>query len=386
MSDINYINQWDPSNVILNDPNVDYSWKICVLQETYFAGNEIDNSSGGRISSIFVIFFLSTGFTIFPILSRTFKWIKMPLYLYLFARYFGTGVIVATAFMHLMDPAYTQIGPNSCVGVSGNWAEFPWVPAIMMISLFTIFLTDVISDVLVERRYGGDGESHSCASDETMKAICSGYDDDDDHFNDEEHNHFLKKGSQVGFSTELTDFNSAADDSTLTVKAERGFRSQIAAFLILEFGILFHSVMIGLNLGAVNGNEFKTLYVVLVFHQSFEGLGIGARLSSIPWPENVSFVWAYLMCLLYGLVTPLSIAIGIGIRASYVSNPYRVNVISGVLDTISCGILIYSGLVELLARDFIFNPQSRKNLKLLTFNISSTMVGAATMAIIGKWA
>ena len=58
--------------------------------------------------------------------------------------------------------------------------------------------------------------------------------------------------------------------------AEKSFRQQIAAFLILEFGVIFHSVIIGLNLGVV-GNEFNTLYPVLVFHQSFEGLGIGAR-------------------------------------------------------------------------------------------------------------
>lgn len=30
---------------------------------------------------------------------------------------------------------------------------------------------------------------------------------------------------------------------------ERSFREQIAAFLILEFGVIFHSVIIGLNLG-----------------------------------------------------------------------------------------------------------------------------------------
>lgn len=61
---------------------------------------------------------------------------------------------------------------------------------------------------------------------------------------------------------------------------ERSFRQQIAAFLILEFGVIFHSVIIGLNLGTA-GSEFSTLYPVLVFHQSFEGLGIGGE--SCPW-------------------------------------------------------------------------------------------------------
>lgn len=145
--------------------------------------------------------------------------------------------------------------------------------------------------------------------------------------------------------------------------------------------------MIGLNLGAVGELEFKTLYIVLIFHQSFEGLGLGARLSGVPWPrEQVSFIWAYLMCLMYGLVTPISIAIGISIRHQFNSNSFNVNVISGVLDSISCGILIYSGLVELLARDFIFNSNPQRDLKQLMFCIMSIIAGAGIMSAIGKWA
>lgn len=33
------------------------------------------------------------------------------------------------------------------------------------------------------------------------------------------------------------------------------------------------------------------------------------------------------------------------------------NIVSGVLDSLSAGILIYTGLVELLAHDFIFNRE-----------------------------
>lgn len=40
----------------------------------------------------------------------------------------------------------------------------------------------------------------------------------------------------------------------------------MTAIFILEFGVIFHSIFIGLTL-AVAGDEFITLYVVLVFHQ-----------------------------------------------------------------------------------------------------------------------
>ena len=69
--------------------------------------------------------------------------------------------------------------------------------------------------------------------------------------------------------------------------------------------------MIGLNLG-VAGSEFSTLYVVLVFHQSFEGLGIGARMSVIPFKKGSWLPW--LLCAAYGLTTPIAIAIGLGLR------------------------------------------------------------------------
>src|SRR5262249_34183896 len=48
------------------------------------------------------------------------------------------------------------------------------------------------------------------------------------------------------------------------------YTAQMTAIFILEFGIIFHSIFIGLTL-AVSGTEFATLYVVLVFHQTFEG-------------------------------------------------------------------------------------------------------------------
>ena len=162
------------------------------------------------------------------------------------------------------------------------------------------------------------------------------------------------------------------------------FKQQIAAFLILEFGVLFHSVIIGLNLGVV-GEEFSTLYPVLVFHQSFEGLGIGARLSVIPFPHRLRWMpWA--LCLAYGLTTPIAIAIGLGVRTTYNSGSFTANIVSGVLDSISAGILIYTGFVEMLARDFIFNPQRTNNKKRLAFMLVSLYLGTAIMALLGKWA
>lgn len=144
-------------------------------------------------------------------------------------------------------------------------------------------------------------------------------------------------------------------------------------------------MIIGLNLG-VAGDEFDTLYPVLIFHQSFEGLGIGARLSDIPFPARLRSWLPWLLCLAYGLTTPISIAIGLGVHTTYDPNSFTANVVSGVLDSISAGILIYTGLVELMARDFIFDPNRTKDNKRLTFMVVSFLLGAGIMALLGKWA
>lgn len=183
---------------------------------------------------------------------------------------------------------------------------------------------------------------------------------------------------------DFEDSEKASPTPSVNEVVERSFRQQIAAFLILEFGVIFHSVIIGLNLGTT-GAEFSTLYPVLVFHQSFEGLGIGARMSAIPFPKRMNWL-PWFLCTAYGLTTPIAIAIGLGVRNTYNAGSMTANIISGVLDAISAGILIYTGLVELLARDFLFNPELSRSSKRLTFMICCVLLGTALMALLGKWA
>lgn len=68
----------------------------CYIQ---YSGNEYNGNLGARISSVFVILFVSCGFTYLPVLATRVRGLRIPLYVYLFARYFGTGVIVATGFI-----------------------------------------------------------------------------------------------------------------------------------------------------------------------------------------------------------------------------------------------------------------------------------------------
>jgi zinc transporter 1/2/3 len=287
-----------------------------------------------------------------------------------------------------------------------GWAGYTWPAAIALASGMGVFLMDFAAERYVENKYGWahggghDEEKHTTAFDAanarysvSTKPGCSNH-------------QALHSGEQDGTLTNATPTNNttinAASSSITDAKAghtadenssiqteesltiERSFQQQIAAFLILEFGVIFHSVIIGLTLGSA-GDEFPVLYPVIVFHQSFEGLGIGARLSAIPFPKRFSWMpWA--LCAAYGLTTPIALAIGLGVRTTYNEASLTANIVSGVLDSVSAGILIYTGFVELLARDFLFNPDRTRDGRQLTFMVVSVLLGAGIMALLGKWA
>ncbi|OJJ39925.1 hypothetical protein ASPWEDRAFT_129703 [Aspergillus wentii DTO 134E9] len=352
---------FNPSSV-----NLDTASKEDVLCYMAISSNDYNGHLGARISSIFVIGFVSMAFTFFPVVAKRLPGWKIPYSVYIFARYFGTGVIVATAFIHLLDPAYSKIGPETCVGVSGYWDEYSWCAAIVLASIVFIFLLDLAAEVYVELKYGMHKDEN--ATDNFLAH--------QDHLDIGP----VPEDGRIRHDKPSEHTSEKVDDDSV---AERSFRQQIAAFLILEFGIIFHSVIIGLNLG-VTGSEFATLYPVLVFHQSFEGLGLGARLSAIPFGRHKWLPW--ILCLAYGLTTPISIAIGLGVRTTYNPDSKAAMIVQGVLNAISAGVLIYSGLVELLARDFLFDPCRTKQRSRLVFMVFCTLLGAGIMGLIGKWA
>ena len=443
---------------------------ICYLNA---AGHDesTDNKMGLRIGSIFVILVTSSLAVLSPVLSTRVRFIgTIPLPMYLFARYFGAGVIIATAFIHLLDPAYKAIGPASCVGMSPGWDGYSWPVAIAMTSVMCIFLMDFSAEWYVEKTYG-------CSDDKVSEPDTARVTPVDRHMSTHSHmahqflhsadqdsvpnvatidqrmssitgsrrNTVTSKRTSLGpgrrqssksfgessshkevrdveadvdgtfekYAARLTENatnkitshtseiprprapspftiqNPFAEDDGGSVAPEDAavaFRSQISTFSILECGIIFHSVIIGLNLGVSPAAQFIPLFPVITFHQAFEGLGIGARLSVIPFPPRLSWV-PWFLCALYGLTTPVSIAIGMAVVGNgYESTGPSESMVSGILDSISAGILLYTGLVELLARDFLFNPTRTRNGTRLCYMLFCLFLGIFLMSLLGKWA
>ncbi|SJL03960.1 related to ZRT2-Zinc transporter II [Armillaria ostoyae] len=178
-------------------------------------------------------------------------------------------------------------------------------------------------------------------------------------------------------------------DSELDIEDQRhraldSAMTQIIGVAILEFGVNLHSVFVGLTLAV--DPDFKVLFVVLIFHQTFEGLGVGSRLAYLDLPPK--YRWTpYAGAALYGLTTPIGIAAGLGVRTTYNPGSTTASIVSGTLDAFSSGILIYTGLVELLAHEFLFNKEmmTSSNGK-LAYAIGCMLAGCGIMALLGRWA
>ena len=275
--------------------------------------------------------------------------------------------------------------------MTGHWADYSFVPAIVLTSVMFVFLLDFGAERYVDYKYGSQHAhthvesvvtAHGAASHSLSHNQLHSGDQDQNLHNAIAAAQDRKDTATTSKESQKTDVEKASVTSEESI--ERSYKQQIGAFLILEFGVIFHSVIIGLNLGTA-GDEFTILYPVIVFHQAFEGLGIGARMSAIPFPKRLSWLpWA--LCAAYGLTTPIALAIGLAFRTVYNGGSFTALVVSGVLDAISAGILIYTGLVELLARDFLFNPELTRDRKRLTFMVVCVFLGTALMALLGKWA
>ena len=87
---------FNPNSVDLDGPDLDPKDIICYLNRSE---NEYDGHIGVRVSALFVVLIVSSAVTFFPVAATRIKKLRIPLYVYLFARYFGAGVIVATAFI-----------------------------------------------------------------------------------------------------------------------------------------------------------------------------------------------------------------------------------------------------------------------------------------------
>ncbi|KAF2863281.1 ZIP zinc/iron transport family [Piedraia hortae CBS 480.64] len=363
------------------------------------SGNDYNGNLPLRISAIFVIFVGSFLGAWFPIYAGRHRGTHVPAWAFFAAKYFGSGVILATAFIHLLAPANEALS-DECL--EGPITEYPWAEGISMMVITVMFFVELMTMRFAKfgHDHGHDAEpkgkpepedadSHSLRPVKALRQslrfsltpniegagpVCGG-----PHVPGDNHlSHSWGHVDRQSYVSSRVDRHSGKYDPD-------SYAAQMTALAILEFGVVFHSVLIGLTL-AVAGDEFKILYAVLTFHQTFEGLALGTRLAEVEWPVHRRWL-PYVLGSVYALATPGAIAIGLGIRKHLHPGSSSSLIASGVLDSISSGILIYTGLIELMAHEFMFSEYMQQASIQQVLSAFGTMcMGAALMALLGRWA
>lgn len=138
---------------------------------------------------------------------------------FFFARHIGTGIIISTAFIHLLYDGFMMFS-DPCLG---TLVFPPTAPAIALAGAFVTFLLDFVAA--------------------------------------------WRQGV-----TDVRDDREKGEEEPCSVSIDTAERRKASwQVLLLEAGIIFHSVMIGVTLGADSSPGWTTLLLVIVFHQLFEG-------------------------------------------------------------------------------------------------------------------
>jgi len=321
-----------------------------------------DYDLGLHVGGLFIIMITSFLGTMLPVASKKFSWLKIHELPYYCGKMFGTGVILATALVHMLTPAVGNLS-NECLPSVFTQDYTSFAAAISLFSILSVQLIQFLVGRQL-RKHAYTFEEENKEKKQQVVEVAMG-EEKDPHAS---HNHSDSPIHDHGHDHHLHD---------LILRKE-----QHISTYILELGIASHSIIIGIALGVAT-DEFKSLLVALVFHQFFEGMALSTVVLDSNFTRRVAGI---IMVVFYTCTTPIGIAIGIGISSSFNQNSVTNLITQGVLDSLSAGILLYDGLVNIVAPHFASKKfQSSSDLSQLCQTVA-LWLGAGTMALIGRWA
>ncbi|CAN7132290.1 unnamed protein product [Brassica rapa subsp. narinosa] len=131
--------------------------------------------------------------------------------------------------------------------------------------------------------------------------------------------------------------NSASQGHSVSRQVHNKIRQKLVT-RVLELGIVVHSVIIGIVLGASpNLSTIKPLIPAITFHQLFQGISLGGCISKAKFDLKKTLI----MVIVFSLTTPVGIGIGIGVAEIYYKNGPTTLIVSGSLNAAAAGILLF---------------------------------------------
>ncbi|TAQ86897.1 hypothetical protein B7494_g4781 [Chlorociboria aeruginascens] len=366
----------------------------------------------------------------FPLISRRSSKKTIAGKFIFFSQHFGTGVLIATAFVHLLPTAFMSLTDPCLPSFFSNGYR----PLAGLIAMFSALVVVCLEMFLTTR---GAGHSHSHGEWDALP-------EEEDHQHEQTNGWVAPKGKQSNGRLGKLGLNRPKDISLAEIDASEGLiagvsplpistpstngpeptkfddddsdidldvldpasqahdietpsttqptlspdeerKRQVLQCLLLEAGILFHSIFIGMAVSVATGPPFVVFLVAIAFHQSFEGLALGSRIAAIHFPPRSPRPW--LMVLAYGTTTPIGQAIGLFVHKLYDPHSAAGLLMVGVMNAISSGLLLFAGLVQLLAEDFLSDKSYgilKGSRRWLAW--AAVIGGASLMALVGAWA
>ncbi|KAB2601716.1 zinc transporter 1-like [Pyrus ussuriensis x Pyrus communis] len=308
------------------------------------------------ISSILMASFLGVSL---PMLGKKIPALNTENDIFFLIKAFAAGVILATGFIHVLPDAFESLR-SPCLSET-LWDSFPFTGFIAMLSAIGTMMIDTFATSYYRRSHFT--KALPVKEDEEMNGVHQGHVHVHAHAT---HGHAHGSGAI------------APEDSISSFEI---VRNRVIS-QVLELGILVHSVIIGISLGASQSPKtIKPLVAALTFHQFFEGMGLGGCITQANFKSRAIAT----MVLFFSLTTPIGIGVGMGISNIYNETSPSALIVEGVFNSASAGILIYMALVDLLAADFM-NPRMQSNLRIQLGANVSLLLGSGCMSLLAKWA
>ncbi|KAJ2707104.1 hypothetical protein FB645_001080 [Coemansia sp. IMI 203386] len=323
-----------------------------------------------QIAGVFIIFAVGGLGATLPIACKNISWLNVSPKIITTGKFFGAGVILATAFVHMLGGATETLKDECLEGRMGDfdaWPGFLAMAAILAMHLMEYLLT---MHFVHNNDYSHDH---------------SGPLDADSHMSNTGNTSLGQSTPRFGGAEEMLVEKPAAGHVHAPVFLDMDQRRKQLSTYILELGIALHSVIVGMTLAVTGGTEFKTLLAAISFHQFFEGMALGTRISALSFSRRPVLI-AFLNALVFALTTPLGQVIGIGIRQSFAPRSPASLMTMGVLDGLSAGILMYSAVVNLLVEEFSAAEFRKYRGMEKTLYFVAMYTGCTAMSVIGKWA
>lgn len=324
-----------------------------------------------------------------PLIGKHRRYLRTDGNLFVAAKAFAAGVILATGFVHMLSDATEAL--NSPCLPEFPWSKFPFTGFFaMMAALFTLLL-DFVGTQYYERKQGMnravDEQARVGTSEEGNVGKVFGEEESGGmhivgmHAHAAHHRHNHPHGDACDGGGIVKEHGHDHSHALIAANEETDVRHVVVS-QVLELGIVSHSVIIGLSLGVSQSPcAIRPLIAALSFHQFFEGFALGGCISQAQFKASSTTI----MACFFALTTPIGVGIGTGIASVY--NPYSPGALiaEGILDALSAGILVYMALVDLIAADFLSKRMSC-NFRLQLVSYCMLFLGAGLMSSLAIWA